>query len=329
MNRLLVIPRWFYPNNLGDSIVTTAMPAAFKSLYPNDLLTVCTSGELLNVFCKHPLVDEIVVPSTELLAVLPNVWKEHALHKTHAFPPNMHIVWPEWHPHVWDFWNGKFDFFANHPTANLLTVNMLLQLNMLSVIFNKTNLRPIIPITKQDRETRTLAIVPATKLSGRPDPHPGCDGKGMRFNGDNGQSWQLFVKTIKQLDSSIKIIEFSYENFGFGDEHIPHKEDWFELAKECAKPTVAVLSDGGMHHMFNSQLTPVVLLGAQTINKPYFFQLSNSIFYEDLHSKCLNKCDKTIRSLTGWPDLHHTCDGSCQTVDPVSLANKVYEDFLS
>ena len=239
------------------------------------------------------------------------------------------MVYAEWHPRLWDTWNTNFEFFTNHPTANLLTVNSLLQLGLSEFLFDGTDLSPEIIINKPEREQRTLAIVPSTKLAGRPTPHPGCDGKGFRFNGDNGLSWINFCDRIRELDSTIKIVEFSYENFGWGDEHVPHKEDWFLLANECAKPTVAVMSDGGMHHVFTTQKTPIVLLGAQKINKPCFFKSGDVKTYDYMNKRCYETCEENIVNLSGWPDLGKTCTGACEEVDAIELANNVYRDYFS
>lgn len=320
----LYIPRWFYPNNLGDSFHSYFAPKIIKKKHPNHRLTVVTSGDLIDLLNLNIYVDETRPPQSFEIGNY-DAWKNLAF----GSQPNnnCYILFAEWHPNLWNFWNNHFDEFSNHPTANILTVNSLLQMGMTEYLFDGSDLHTPINLDVS-REKKTLGIVPATKLAGRPTPHPGCDGKGLRFNGDNGESWKKFVTRIKELDNTIHVIEYSYENFGIGDEHVPHK-DWIDLAKECARPTVAVLSDGGMHHVFNSQETPVVLIGAQKINKPHFFKLANAKFYEDLHSKCLDRCYNKIRNLTGWPDLGDTCDNSCESVDPIALADKVYKDYFN
>lgn len=323
MKCYLYIPRWFYPNNLGDSIHSFFAPKVIKKKNPGCTLEVITTGPLVDLMAMNPYVDSVREPSPfEIQNRKQWMVFGHGPNPT----PEIYTVFAEWHPKLWDFWNKNFDHFSNHPTANLLTVNGLLQLGLEDYLFDDTDLHTPLKLDVA-REKKTLGIVPATKLAGRPSPHPGCDGKGLRFNGDDGNSWRLFVNRIKELDSTIHVVEYSYENFGIGDEHVPHK-DWLDLAKECARPTVAVLSDGGLHHVFNLQETPVVLLGAQKVNKPHFFKMGNAKFYEDLHSKCLGKCYNNICNLSGWPDLDATCDNSCETVDPVALANKVYEDYF-
>lgn len=323
MNISLYIPRWFYPNNLGDSFHSYFAPKAIKSKFPSCHLEVITHGELLDLMNYNIYVDSTRQPHLEEVGNA-QVWKSFAFSKQPQ--NNCFALYAEWHPRLWHFWNKHFDEFAEHPSANILTVNALLQLGMEDLLFDGTDFHTPLEVGGK-QETKTLGIVPSTKLAGRPTPHPGCDGKGLRFNGDEGESWEAFVKEIKRLDPEVKVLEYSFENFNFGDEHVPHL-DWISLAKQCARPTVAVMSDGGMHHVFNSQETPVVLLGAQKINKPHFFKLGNAKFYDDLHQGCLSRCYNKVKNLSGWEDLTETCNGSCEKVDPKALANKVYEDYL-
>jgi len=321
---ILYIPRWLYPNNLGDSIHSFFIPKIIKKAHPDCKLTVVTFGELIDLMKRNPYVDSVRMPFPREIGSYTQ-WKEYAFSKEKI--TGQYAVFAEWHPKLWSYWNAHFNQFSDHPSANLLTVNSLLQLGMERFLFDGSNLHTSLDLNQIQKEPKTLGIVPATKLSGRSTPHPGCDGVGFRFNGDNGESWRLFVETIKKLDSSIHIVEYSHENFGFGDEHVPHM-NWSDLIDQCKRPKVAVLSDGGMHHVFNLINADVVLLGAQKINKPCFFKMSNAVYYKDLHNECENRCYNNIRNLTGWPDLGKSCDLSCQKVNPESLAEKIYFSYF-
>ena len=323
----LVIPRWFYPKNLGDSVHWSFAPTVLKKEYPNSKLVVFTVGDLVDILKDNPLVDEVSYPPQSLIGDY-EFWKNESINGRRNCPPNMFVLFAEHHPKVWDYWNEHFDFLYKHPTANLLYLNSLLQLGLEKYLYDGTDLFPKIYIDKPEIEEKTLGIVPAHKLSfANPSAHPGCDGKGFRFNGDDGESWRAFVKQIRLLDSSIKIVEFSKDFLNFGDVHVGHLP-WKELAYEAAKCKVGVLSDGGMHHIFNSQDRNIVLLAAQTINKLYHYANKNTTLYWDLHKKCLDRCDDQMKKLRGWIDMKETCDGSCETLDATLLANRVYEDFF-
>jgi|15BtaG_2_1085339.scaffolds.fasta_scaffold00456_2 hypothetical protein len=323
----LVIPRWFYPQNLGDSVHWSFAPTLLKKEYPDSKLVVITVGELVDIMRDNPLVDEIANPNENLIGTY-DFWKQEANNGRKNLPENMFVLFAERHPRCWDYWNDNFDYLYKHPTANLLYLNSVLQLGLEKYLHDGTDLFPKIFIEKPPVEEKTLAIVPAQKITPtNPTAHPGCDGKGFRFNGDQGGSWREFVDEIKRLDPDIKIMEFSKDFLNFGDVHVGHMP-WKDLAYEAAKPRVTVLADGGMHHIFNSQDKDIVLLAAQTINKLYHYASKNTTLYWDLHSKCTLRCGEQMKKLRGWEDLSATCDTSCETVDPVKLAQYTYRDFF-
>lgn len=319
----LTIPRWFYPNNLGDSVVCTFIPKVIKKKYPYCKLTVITHGDLLDVLSEDPLVDVCRGPLTQREVGSPQIWMSGKY-----LQENEYAVYPEWHYSVWTYWNDNFEFFAAHPTANILTVNVLLQLGMTEYLFDGTDLRPSIPVGRcRVASDKCLGIVPATKLSGKPTPHPGCNGKGMRFNGDEGESWKRFVKRFRELCPDVEVFEFSDTSLGFGDTYVPPMS-WKATAAWCKKMTVSVMNDGGMHHIFNSQSAPVVLTGSWQISKAEHVALSNATMYPDLYEECAYECGSNIRSLRSWKDIEKTCTGACEKISPEKLAEYVARDFF-
>lgn len=323
----LIIPNWFYSWNLGDSVHWTFGPKILKKEYPNSKLICVAVDQLYENLKDNPYVDEVHYPTKELIMNYA-FWEDQAKNNRKDLPKNMFVLFAVLHPKVWEYWNNNFEFLQNHPTANIIYVNSLLQLGMEKYLYDDTNLYPIITITKPEVDPNLLGIVPATKLSGKSSPHPGCDGIGFRFNGDTGDSWKRFVSKIRELNKNIKIVEFSKENFGFGDYCIGHLP-WKELAYEAAKVKVVVLSDGGMHHVFNSQDKPIVFLGAQTINKPHHYTHKNTKVYWDLFEGCHSRCLPVIKTLTSWRDLAITCDKTCEKVDADKLAFYTVRDFFS
>ena len=129
--QILVIPRWFYPNNLGDSICTTFIPRLMKSEFPRDDLIIYTYGELIDVFSKDPNVDLVKEPPPNFVGNY-NFWRSQAFDGGTQLPDNVHVIFAEWHPNLWKYWSTNFDKFYNHPTANLVTVNFLLQFSNFS-----------------------------------------------------------------------------------------------------------------------------------------------------------------------------------------------------
>lgn len=75
--RTLVIPRWFYPNNLGDSLHTFFIPKVMKMAYPEDQLQVITHGELVPLMTTNPYVDVAREPQQHEVKDY-NFWKQYA-----------------------------------------------------------------------------------------------------------------------------------------------------------------------------------------------------------------------------------------------------------
>lgn len=298
-------PRWLFPNNLGDSVMTTFIPKILKVMGYNEV-EVVTDQELGEVFKLNTSGPKVRLPySSEILNY--SMWKDIAFNRKVA------TVYPEWHPDLWKEWNSKFDYYYYHPSINLITLNYCLQMGLPTDLIEDVYYPEI--YTNSVQKINGIGIVPDTKLAGRPSPHPGCDGIGFRFGGPNGKDyWHRVVKEIRMHSPGVKIYEFSRESLGLGDVHVS-KLNLLDLASLVKSLKFGIMSDGGMHHVFNSQKTPVYLLGAQKVNKPYFFKLSNGIFNEKCYSGCNDTCKDNIRNLTGWPDLSKTCNGACEFPD--------------
>jgi hypothetical protein len=319
---LIYFPRWFFQQNLGDSLVFTFIPKLLKKLYPRDPLTVVTYGDLINVLKHDKNVDNVRLPTIDEIRT-PQEWWNFTLSLTQynsiaPHPVDICSIYPDWHPKVWTKWNQDFDYLTNHPTVNLISFNYLCQLGLSHLAFRESyDFTPEVNCIKKPK-IRAIGIVPDTKLSNRPNPHPGCDGIGHRFNGPKGEeSWQQLVDYIRSKTNHL-IVEFSRENMGLGDIHYSELP-MLELASVISSLDMGILSDGGMHHVFTSQRIPTVLLGAQKINKPEFFKLGT-----DYHPKHLEKCGCSITNLQGWPDLKY-CNLACETMDPIEIAKYTLE----
>jgi len=314
-------PRWFFPNNLGDSIVSTFIPKLLNFHFKEDIEVVTHGEDMVEVFKNVPGVVNVRQPYANEIKSIPD-W-------IHFKPDSTNFsVYPEWHPNTWKLWGENFDKFYKHPTANLITLSYLLQLGLESYINTDYDLSPcVIPSKKKPilSDKINIAIVPADKLSGRATPHPGCDGNGYRLNGPRGlKDWRAIVQYLKS-NIDCTIYEFSPKFLSIGDKHIPHIKSYVDLATFCRGFDFAVLSDGGMHHIFNSQDVPVYLLGTQKINKPYFFKLKNGIYNESLFNKCMCSKKQNLIGIKGWTDLDSLCNLTCEKVNPIDIAHNITE----
>jgi hypothetical protein len=321
-NVTLYFPRWLFPNNLGDSLNVTFVPRVLKQLNPKLYLEVVTQGFCLDLMQRDTNVDSVreAFPH-ELRLDFPSV----------AFsdikPEGVLVIYPDWHPKVFSFWQANQQMLEDHPTANLITVNYLLQLQLEYLLFDDTyDFSESINLSTAIRVPDGMIHVgvnPATKLSGKSSPHPSCNGVGLRFNGENGiASWKLFAETLRKSNPKIHITEFSDENFGIGDTHF-YDRNVFKLAEEVDKMDIGVMSDGGIHHIFNARGKPVVLFQATKINKVEFFKLKNTFFPEHLHLPCRKHCPSYFLEVMGGEDASKTCQMECERMSPIALAEYV------
>lgn len=322
----LYFPRWLFPNNLGDSLNVTFVPKLLKAIYPNKKLEVITHGFLIDIFKIDPSVDSVRLPHQSEL---------YLDYITYAFNEyqneNIKVIYPDWHPKVFSFWKNNHEFLYNHPTANLITINFLLQLRFENLIFDKNfDFREFINIehTKNNSDLINIGIVPATKLSGKQNPHPHCNGIGLRFNGEKGlESWKITIDALKKENSKIKIFEFSKENFGLGDHHFPEDKNIFNVIKNVDFMDFGVMSDGGIHHIFNARNKKVFLFQATKINKVEFFKLSNTIFPEELHLECRKQCPSYFLEIFGGEDKSLKCNLECENMNPLKLAKFILQNI--
>lgn len=310
-------PRWFFPNNLGDSVVSTFIPKLLHHHYKENVEVITYGQEFINCVKEIPEVINVREPK-------PNEIKTISEWISLSEDRDSFCVYPNWHSKTWSMWSSYFKDFYEHPTANIITLSYLLQLGLEEYMFNDYNLLPYLPTYNKKPKLSTklnIAIVPEDKLGGRPTPHPTCDGIGYRFNGPKGHdSWTMLVNFLKKhLDCTI--YEFSPNGKKFGDVYIPHIKSWIDLATYCKGFDLAILSDGGLHHVFNSQQTPVYLLGAQKFNKPYFMKLKNGFFSEHTHRKCLQECKQRITNSYNYSS--EECSMACESVDPHEIGQDI------
>ena len=331
MNLIFYFPKWRFPHNIGDSVNATFIPKILKKLNPKSKIEVVTSGFLLDVFGNDPNVDNVRLPNNFESTI---DFISYSLGNNKI--PNLFSVYPEWHPNVFNFWGKHHELLTEHKTCNLITLNYLLQLGLENLIFDEDfDFREDFyyqkKVSKAD-EKINIGIVPATKLAGRPIPHPGCDGIGLRFNGPKGiESWKIFVDNVKKSNPNVVIHEFSFENFGLGDVHYPHTNNIFELVDQVDLMDIGVMSDGGIHHVFNARNKPVVLFQASKINKCEFFKLENSFFSEELHLSCRKTCRSYFSESFGVEDKSKFCNLECENMNPLDLAkytNKIISKII-
>jgi len=317
-------PRWIFPNNLGDSLICTFVPKILKKIYPNSELEIITYGFLIDLFKLDKNVDIVREPTQQELYLN---FQQYAFSEQQE--ENIKVVYPDWHPKVFSFWKNNHDFLVNHKSVNIIALNYLLQLGLENLIFSDFDFYPNVNIpidSKKENEFINVGIVPATKLSGKNTPHPNCDGIGFRFNGPNGlDSWKKFVTELKSINNKVKIFEFSKENFGLGDYHFKDDNNIFTLINNIDNMDIGIMSDGGLHHAFNSRKKPIVLFQAGILCKVEFLKLGNAFYPEYLHLECRKSCPSFFTETFGGVDLSKNCKRECENLSPKLLAEYTAE----
>jgi hypothetical protein len=322
----LYFPRWLFPNNLGDSLILTFVPKILKQQYPNKKIEVITYGFLVDLLKLDKNVDVVRQPFENEIYLN---YKDYAFSNNQN--ENVKVVYPDWHPKVFSFWKENHEILESHSNVNIIVLNYLLQLGLEKLIFTNTDFSTYAntPIFKNETQYINVGIVPATKLSGKKTPHPNCDGLGFRFNGQKGlNSWKKLVETLKNKNSNIKIYEFSSENFGLGDYHLPDTGNIFDLLKNVDIMDYGIMSDGGVHHAFNLRKKPIVLFQAGILCKVEFLKLGNAFYPEHLHLDCRKKCPSFFFETFGGENLSLTCKRECENMSAEALGNYFLKKVL-
>lgn len=316
LNIKFYFPNWIFPNNIGDTIISTFIPKLIKQLHPDHTLEVIVHGKLFDIMKYDDNIDICRLPNNEEMYY---DFKSYALGEVKSY--DFQVAYPDWHPNLFTFWQNNHDYLVNHPTANIITVNFLLQLGYEHLLFDAISydFRPYFNKikTKLTTDSFNLGIVISTKLAGKGNPHPGCNGIGYRYK---LESWREFVKHIKQSNPNIQIYEFSETFMHIGDVHNRYTDSFNELFDQIDQIDLAVVSDGGLHHAFNARNTPLVLFQPNILSKVEFLKLDNSYYPEHLHLNCRKSCRSYFSEVFGGNDMSTTCNMECENLDPIELA---------
>lgn len=319
--KTIIFPNWFFPNNLGDSIQFLFVPYLFKQKFPEEEVCLITTGDLyvtlkqLGWNVKEPELDLFRAPPQNFIDISQRQTKRDTVQ----------IIYPEWHPKTWSYWNEHYEFMSNHKTANIITLNYLLQLGLEDLLYDDSiDFTPYLPIDNVERKKFQIGIVPDTKVANRGSPHPGCNGVGYRLNGPNGlDTWREVCRLLKEHD--VSIVEFSRENLGLGNEHFP-PQSFINTARKVKECSFGIMSDGGMHHVFISQKTPTLLLKGQIISHPDFTRVDTDKYIPFLDRKCLARCN--FKNMSGWQDANKNCNLDCETLSATEIAKAAISYLL-
>ena len=316
----LYFPRWFWSNNLGDSIMLSSVFKAIKELYDPRLFEVITDETLASTFYNDPYIDLIRQPNWWEKFLPENFYKKKYI-ANHLKRKNIQIfvIWPDWQKEVFTHLSNESNLkeCINAPYKNILSYNFAFQISDEVAQFH--DLRPRIHLT--DDEIRE-----AKKIIGKNSiainvariryTQSRTDGEMLRYK---KKSWEKFVKEIKDKFPSLTVYEIGQNNFeGIGDKFIP-KCSFRKLAARLNEMKLVILSDGGIHHVCNAIDKKVLLFQSYEWNPPDLYKMHNTIFNENYHTECRKQCH-LFSDILQIPSAKENCEKKCYWLDPSQLA---------
>ena len=100
-------PRWFFPNNLGDSVVSTFIPKLLHHHYKENVEVITYGQEFINCVKEIPEVINVREPK-------PNEIKTISEWISLSEDRDSFCVYPNWHSKTWSMWSSYFKDFYEH-----------------------------------------------------------------------------------------------------------------------------------------------------------------------------------------------------------------------
>ena len=316
----LYFPRWFWSDNLGDSIMLSSVFKAIKEVYDPSLFEVITDEVLVNTFYNDPYIDIIRQPNWWERILPEKVYKgKHTKYFLNSRNTTAFVIWPDWQKKTFNYLSNERNLNActNTPYKNILSYNFAFQISGKVAQFH--DLRPKIYLTddeireaKKNINSNSIAInVARIRYT-----QSRTDGEMLRYK---KKSWIKFVKEIKIKFPSLTVYEIGQDKFeGIGDKFIA-KCSFRKLAALLNAMKLVILSDGGIHHVCNAIDKKVLLFQAYEWNPPDLYKMHNTIFNETYHTECRKECH-LFAEIIGKPCAMEKCNRECYLLDPVKLA---------
>jgi ADP-heptose:LPS heptosyltransferase len=320
MHFKLYFPRWFWPNNLGDSIMLSSVFKAIKETYSPCFLEVITDETLVNTFHNDLYADKIREPHWWEKGLPEKVYKKKLTNFFINFKgQKSFVIWPDWQEKTFKYLSKKhnLDECINSPYKNIISYNFASQIS--DDIANFHDLRPRIYLTQDEtsqakKELNKNSI--AINIAEIRYTQKRTDGENLRYK---RESWETLVSEIKHAFPSLTVCEVGQDKFeGIGDKFIPNCS-FRKLASLLNEMKLVILSDGGVHNVCNAIDKKVILFQAYEWNPPDLFKMHNAIFNESLHEKCRKRCH-LFSDILNLPTMSTNCNKKCYILDPTKLA---------
>ncbi|MBI5677238.1 MAG: glycosyltransferase [Planctomycetes bacterium] len=321
------IPRWLFPNNIGDSILSASLISPIKKRFPDKTLPVVCDDFLSQIYETNPHVHKVRGPYFDEIND-PNYWQQ-SIQKQRDFIS----IWPDWHPGLFDLLrqDNNLNQMINASDKNIIICNYLFQNNFHPL--DTIDTLPKLYLTNDDikmakecmNECTSRYKVCIVVSERRPsEKRVGCSP--LRYS---EKSWRRFVERLKILLGDVTVFEVGNPiNYHIGDYYISHTQHILEFAAVLNEMDIGVLSDGGVHHIFNAIDKKYVLFQAYECNAPEFYLMqANGTFDPSLHQECRFQCHLFSR-IMNTEDRSKKCNHACYELDPRKLAEFTVHKLL-
>jgi ADP-heptose:LPS heptosyltransferase len=321
MHIKLYFPRWFWSDNLGDSMMLSSVFKAIKAVYNPSLFEVITDEVLVNTFYNDPYIDIIRQPNWRERILPEKVYKEkHTKYFLNSRNTETFVIWPDWQKKLFAYLSNENNLneCINAPYKNILSYNFAFQISGKVAQFH--DLRPRIYLTDDEiREAKKIINNNSIAINVAHIRYTQnrTDRETLRYKRN---SWKRLVNEIKKAFPSLRIYEIGQNQFeGIGDKFIP-KSSFRKLAALLNEMNLVILSDGGIHHVCNAIDKNVLLFQGYEWNPPDLYKMHNAIFNETYHTECRKQCH-LFSEISQIPSAITNCHRECYLLDPVKLAH--------
>ena len=320
MHIKLYFPRWFWSENLGDSIMLSSVFKAIREVYNPKLFEAITDEVLVNTFYNNYYIDIVRQPNWWEKILPEKVYKEkHTKYFLNSRNTETFVIWPDWQKETFTYLSNERNLneCINAPYKNILSYNFAFQISGKIAQFH--DLRPRIYLADDEiREAKEIinSASIAINVAHIRYTQNRTDGEILRYKRN---SWKRLVNEIKKNFPSLTIYEIGQNQFEeIGDKFIP-KCSLRKLAALLNEMKLVILSDGGIHHVCNAIDKKVVLFKGYEWNPPDLFKMHNAIFNESYHTRCRKECH-LFAEIMNKPCAMEKCNKECYLLDPVRLA---------
>lgn len=314
MVNIIIFPRWYFPYNLGDTVMLSCLFKAVKNTTPKRKLIVISDTTTAETFYNDPFVDQFIEAPSWISAI------SKKLYPLINRIPFLHIIWPSWKEETYSYLRSRDNLhdLISSPYKNILSIDYALQIN--NTLATSIDLRPRIYLNKKEITTASETIdkrsigIHIARIRGSQSRE---DHSKFRYN---LHRWKKLCEILKEKIPELTIYEVGEADFQqIGDKYIPIM-DIRKTAAHLNALDLVILSDGGVHNICNAIDKKVLLFQAYEWNPPELFKMGNASFSPQYHPSCRKTCH-IFSDISQTESSKKSCNRECYNLAPENLAS--------